>query len=86
VLSDDSLNWNGQSESYKVIGTALNPKEHLLNTIRTCAFDCADAECITLDIRTLMIDEALEFLERIRKEYGLPHQVGDKTKFFYSIN
>jgi hypothetical protein len=28
-----------------------------------------------------MVAEALEFLERTREEYGLPHQVGDKTKF-----
>lgn len=85
MLKDDSLNWNGQSESYKVISTALNPKEHLLNTLRTCSFDCADAECITLDIRALMIDEALEFLERTREEYGLPHQVGDKKFLFNQL-
>ncbi|WP_059358670.1 hypothetical protein [Parachlamydia acanthamoebae] len=84
VLKDDSLNWNGQSESYKVISHALNPKEHLLNTLRTCSFDCGDAECIALDIRALMTDEALEFLERTREEYGLPHQVGDKTKFLFN--
>lgn len=31
-----------------------------------------------------MIDEALEFLERTREEYGLLYQVGDKTKFLFN--
>lgn len=79
-IEGSSLHWNGQSESYRVTGDTTDPKEYLLNNLRTCAFDCGDAECITLDIRNLMIDEALEFLERTREEYGLPHQVGDKTK------
>lgn len=79
-IEGSSLHWNGQSESYRVTGDATDPKEYLLNNLRTCAFDCGDAECVTLDIRNLMIDEALEFLERTREEYGLPHQVGDKTK------
>lgn len=84
IQKEGSFHWNGQNESYRIIGDITDPKEHLLNNLRTCAFDCGDAEFITLDIRDLMIDEALEFLERTREEYGLPHQIGDKTKLLFN--
>lgn len=83
-IEGSSLRWNGQTESYRVTGDTTDPKEYLLNNLRTCVFDCGDAECITLDIRDLMIDEALEFLERTREEYRLPHQVGDKTRLLFN--
>lgn len=79
-IVEDSLHWDGHSESYRVMGGNPDPKEYLLNSLRECSIGCGEAELIALDIHDLMVAEALEFLERTREEYGLPHQVGDKTK------
>jgi hypothetical protein len=79
-LENDSLHWNGFSEAYRLTGTITDPKRYLLNWLKKCSIGCADAEFIALDIEELMFEEAVEFLERTRDEYCLPHQVGDKTE------
>lgn len=78
-IENDSLHWDGRNEAYRLVGTMTDPKQYLLNHLKKCSTGCADAEFIALDIEELMLNEALEFLERTREEYGLPHQVGDKT-------
>lgn len=82
-LEENSFSWDIDRESYKVFGDFPDPKGYLLNKLRTNSFDCPCAEYIALNIRGLMIDEALDFLEKTKENYGLLHQVGEKTKLLF---
>jgi hypothetical protein len=84
LIKNNTFYWNCCSESYKLVGAVLDPKHHLLESLKKCTTGCLDAECIALDIKELMLDEALEFLERTREEYGLPHQVGEITHLLFT--
>ena len=79
-VDTDRLYWSGMSETYLLQGKTENPKKHLLDCLRKCAVGCIEAQSIALDIRSLMLNEALAFLKKTREEYRLPHQVGDKTQ------
>ncbi len=78
-INEEGLNWNGLTENYLFHGNLVNPKKFLLDNLTACSKNCADAECIALDIGNLMLEEALSFLECTRNEYHLPHNVGEKT-------
>lgn len=79
-LQEGVLNWNGLKETYYVMSCYDNPKKHLIETHKKCAFDEGDAYFILMDVRDFLVEECVQFLKSTREDYGFPHKVGEKSK------